>query len=330
MQLRGVSVMSLQCIPVSYVSIALALLLPVAAQNYQFEMFTIPYPPNSPAELNKTGAMGINNRGAIVGYYEFGQRAPYSAPGHYAFKRHANGTLEYPIRHPDTGEPLWKATAYGINDYGTIAGWYNWHGFLIENGRFSEVSLDLATCPYRDTMVTGINNLGDFVGQAQCRGGFASIGGNISNFGDPVLGGGAVPMAIAWDTSIVGCIYVSGLGNVGLLRGPKGNFYRFQVAGSDQTCAYGINNAAAKIVGWHHKYPPETIEHSFVWDYLPDLTLAESARTIDNELHRITIQTIEVPGAIETRVRAINAHGVIVGEVITAEGVKAFVGTPIR
>ena len=57
--------------------------------------------------------------------------------------------------------------------------------------------------------------------------------------------------------------------------------------------------------------------------------MIETSQIGTNALPLITVQTIAVPGAWDTQVRAINAQGVIVGEVYSGDkGYKAFVGTP--
>jgi hypothetical protein len=66
--------------------------LPLAAQTYSLQAFTVPYAPNY-----QTIARGINNRGAVVGHLF----RPHSGGLTRGFKRDANGVFEPPINDPD-------------------------------------------------------------------------------------------------------------------------------------------------------------------------------------------------------------------------------------
>ena len=177
-----------------------------------------------------------------MGYYDF--FGTDCQPCTFGFKRHANGVFEYPIRRSDTGKPVLSAMPSGINDYGMIIGTYTAtsgrrNGFIIQNGQFT--GLDLF--PGGDTDLLAINNRGDFVGWGFTPGAyhhFAVIDGMFSLL-DP-LG----VQAIAWDRTMVGCWED---GNP-FVRGPKGNYFRFRVAGSTagrpSACLTGVNNAAGK------------------------------------------------------------------------------------
>jgi hypothetical protein len=98
-----------------------------------------------------------------------------------------------------------------------------------------------------NTWVTGINNLGDFVGshgpQFPGTNGFVSHNGVVS----PVLvpgATGAIPFGIAWDGTIVGIAGNRKHGDFGFLRGPAGRFKLFTIAGSTLLAVRGINNVA--------------------------------------------------------------------------------------
>jgi len=70
-----------------------------------------------------TFALGINNRGAVVGY--IGYTDPMSeAHAARGFKRDANGVFECPIDDPNTAPPNLYTVATGINDSGVIGGFY--------------------------------------------------------------------------------------------------------------------------------------------------------------------------------------------------------------
>ena len=296
-----------------------------AAQNYQFETFSLPYPASSPAASNATRAWAINNSGVIVGAYHF--EDPDLGAISYSFKRHTDGTLEYPIRRPDTGEAFAYARARGINENGVIVGQLatpsQTAGFLIANDR-----LILLEVP-GGMWLTGINNIGDLVGT--CRDfappnrhhGFFRIRGDVSEMIVPFAN--ANPQDALWPSGIArdGTIVGDYAGH-GFLRGPKGNYLRLAVQAPNVSynLFMGINNAAGKIVG---AYSAGGRLHGFVWDYLKDLAVTEAA---DRGSLRISVQTIDVPDAFQTQVNGINASGVLVGTAETSEGWKGFVATP--
>lgn len=110
------------------------------AQRYKYETFSVPYPATSPAQYNWTEALGINNNGAIVGYYSFGSDSPPSPwIARFAFKRHANGTIEYPIKDSDGRYiggvgllgSLGDGYARSINNLGDIAGNMGSDGYIL-------------------------------------------------------------------------------------------------------------------------------------------------------------------------------------------------------
>lgn len=134
--------------------------LPLAAQTYTFQALSLPYAPQS-----NTYAMGINNRGAVVGYF-YGPRFKFRG-----FKRNADGVFEPPIDDPNALSAIYPQTyVQGINDSGVLVGYYinsNRHayvGFLRDQGVFTDFSV--TTGPGDGTYIYGINNKGDFVGQS--------------------------------------------------------------------------------------------------------------------------------------------------------------------
>src|SRR5271169_769367 len=137
--------------------LALALMagcLPVAAQTYTLQAFSLPYAPQS-----RTFATGINNRGAVVGYFY----SPRSETR--GFKRNADGVFEPPFDDPNARSQTYPL---GINDSGVIVGYYidanySYIGFLRDQGIFTDFSVK--TGPRDGTYINGINNKGDFVGQ---------------------------------------------------------------------------------------------------------------------------------------------------------------------
>jgi len=274
--------------------------LPLAAQTYTFQAFYLPYAPQS-----NTYATGINNRGAVVGYF-------LSPKQHYrGFKRNADGVFEPPIDDPNARSQTYPL---GINDSGVIVGYYidanyNYIGFLRDKGVFT----DFSTGPGNATYINGINNKGDFVGQTlDINGthGFVDSGGVVSLFDVP---GGNIPSAngIAADGTIVGTFGKNGT-DFGFVMGPAGRFRDFQIPGTLATQAFGVNNAAQKIVGIYFTNP---LWHGFVYDYITGA---------------ITTVDWPDPNTTYTVITGINSHGVIVGYAVTSTQpyLRSFIGTP--
>jgi hypothetical protein len=298
-------------------------------RRYTFESFSVPLPLSV-----VTGATGINYRGAVVGYYTLPDKT-------LGFKRDANAVFEFPILGATN---MRAAYARGINDSGDMMGYAydgtKYFGFLLTvQGKYSIIdaapSLGLPSKAF--TYITGLNNLGDFVGYVSCYSsgcdgkthGFANIAGSFTlvDVVDIDLADVDVtfPQAIAWDGTIVGCYQDQNQRQHGFLRGPKGEFLRFDVAGGDNTCATGVNNEAHTIVGTFHG--SDYKDHSFIYDYSADLTpfVADSS----NSIQMIRAQTLEFPGVGTTFLSGINAKGVIVGSFIPSEGYTfSFIGTP--
>lgn len=274
--------------------------LPLTAQTYTLQALSVPWAPNA-----DTFVQGINNRGAIVGNCTF-----------VAFKRNANGTFEPPIFDPNTGQNG-STVANGLNDSGVIAGYYfngnqtNFPGFLRINGIFN----DYYVVPGRNTLIRGINNKGDLVGKATGSDGllhgFISINGVVSEVDFP--GGNATrPNGISADGTIVGSFRRHRM-TMAFLRGPAGNYAAIRIPGAIDSTAYGVNNAAHKIVG---EYGTSGQTHGFVYDYITgDIT------TVD----------WPDPKTYHTVITGINSHGVIVGWAQVSGQTPAtisFIGTP--
>ena len=111
---------------------------------------------DAPGVIGNTQVGGINNNGQIVGsYYANGSKHGFTdSNGTFA-------TLDVPGA-ADT-------SAMGSNIHGQVAGWYfdasgTMHGFLDNNGAFTTLNAPGAsTANDFGTMVTGINDLGQFV-----------------------------------------------------------------------------------------------------------------------------------------------------------------------
>ena len=311
--------MSNRCKALALSLILAAACLPLAAQTYNLQAFSVPFVP-----ISDTSANGINNRGAIVGSIFFVRQQRYVQKG---FKRDANGVFERPITDPnDIGH---TTLAQAINDSGVIAGEYNssstntdgpFHGFLLSNGVFTDVDVT----PGANTYILGINNKGDFAGYVGPvfnylnTQGFFSIGGQVTIFDVPGTSNQTIANGIAEDGTIVGGVYLQNRKYfVGFIRGPLGNFKLFQIPNSRYTYPLAINNAVHKIVGYYAVLGAGgtcCISHGFVYDYL----------TGDS----ITVDWPQ-PASIYTHITGINSHGVIVG---VADGGNlnpvSFIGTP--
>jgi hypothetical protein len=271
--------------------------LPLAAQTYTLQTFSIPYAPGF-----STYALGINNRGAIAGYFEHWLGGPFRG-----FKRDANGVVEGPIDDPNAGVPL--TVPSGINDSGVIVGYYGatrnfFGGFVLDHGVFTNVAIGTST------LILGINNAGDFVGSFDGHG-FVSNHGVVSQIDFP--GGGLTSCTgIATDGTIVGDHIDIFHRSHGFLRGPAGQFKAFQISGKFTT-ANGVNNAAHQIVGSYGK------GHGYVYDYITGL---------------VTTVDWPDPNTHQTVITGVNSQGVIVGWAQIKDPQKglqppfSFIGTP--
>ena len=125
---------------------------------------TIDHPDAGTAPGTGTAAVGINNRGRIVGFY-----IDAGGMGHGFVREKGVFT---PIDHPDAGSgPGTGTLALGLNDRGQIVGAYVdaegvSHGFLLDEGDFTTIDHpDAASGPGIGTVLFGVNNRGQIVGQ---------------------------------------------------------------------------------------------------------------------------------------------------------------------
>jgi hypothetical protein len=290
--------------------------LPLTAQTYTLQAISVPYAPNYPAH-----ALGINNRGSVVGYFSSDINGDTPIRG---FKRDANGVFESPINDPNSTSCLYCpfTIATGIDDSGVIVGYYTDSsgsrtvGFIRDKGVFTDFSAQADT----NTFILGVNNKRDLVGvsQAVVRGpvqGFASIDGVVS----PVDFPGAIvtfPYGIASDGTIVGEFLIKRR-TFGFIRGPAGQYKAFQIPGAMMAVPYAVNNVAHKIAGFY--VIPNQTTHGFVYDYITDTTM--------------TVDWAD-PTTTFTAITGINSQGVIVGwtYIYDSQGHPlpefGFIGTP--
>jgi len=294
--------------------------LPLAAQTYTLTPFSVPYAPK-----HGTYALGINNRGAVVGYFS-DINGPHPTRG---FRRNADGIFEPPINDPDGASAQYPYTVpTGINNSGVIGGYYfnpsdlSTRGFLRDDGIFQ----DFYAHPGNDTYVLGINNKGDLVGRfVNSQGvyhGFATINGVTSFINFPV-GQSTIPYGIAADGTIVGDFFLAKNSiTCGFMRGPAGQYKAFLLPGTVSTIPYAINNAVHKIVGSYISSGSwNGVVHGFVYDYITGIVT-----TVDWQDSNAS--------AVETFITGINSSGVIVGWVAEEDSQHhsppafSFIGTP--
>ena len=307
--------MSHRCCVLVLSLILAAACLPLAAQTYTFQAFSLPNQNLNPDNLS------INNRGAVVGVYY----NPTDSKD-YGFKRHADGVIERRIDDPN---PNLATRPTAINNSGDIYGYFLEnpsliHGFVRKggkNGIFTTVDVP----PGPSTFILGANSRGDFVGLIEGNGppiSFSSIAGVINLF--QPLGQGGQPNAIAADGSIVGFTTLQS-GTAGFLMGPNGNSFGFEVTNSlkGSTVATGINNVAGKIVGYYRDLQDNL--HGFVYDYRADLPALDDMSP--NTYLTVHVQTVDYPGAVSTWISDINSKGQIVG-LADVPPAFMFIGTP--
>ena len=296
-----------------------AFVIPLGAQTFTFQQFFTP----RPKEGSYTYANGMNNRGAVVGFdvYSTDHGRHVVTRG---FKRNTNGTFGEPIIDPgDTGN---VTKAWGINDSGTVVGYYfgatQVLGFVESGGNFT--TLNYLTGG--QTWALGINYLGDIVGafgvQTPPEHGFVTTNGTMTQIDVPDADF-TQAYGIAADGSVVGCTGKNRQ-NLAFARSPDGRYRTFAVANATTTCARGINNKAHTIVGYY--IDQSSVYHGFMYDYLASKGDPSGEATI------VQVTTIDYPGSSVTVLEGINESGQIVGFAQDlqqgASPAFGFIGTP--
>lgn len=296
--------------------------LPLAAQTFTYQQFFTP----RPKQGSYTYANGINGRGTVVGYDTYSTDRGHSVVTR-GFRRNPGGTFGDPIIDP--GDKGNLTEAWGINDLGTIVGYYSGAtrqlGFVENSGNFT--TLDYY--PGGHTWALGVNYRGDVAGafgtQIPPEHGFIAVNGAATQIDVP----GAVfteAFGVAADGSVVGCT-AKGIQSLGFVRSPDGRYRTIAVANANTTCARGIDNAAHSIVGYYVDQSGGF--HGFIYDYLA------SKGTSADEFSIIPVTTIDYPGgAFDTVLEGINDGGQIVGFAQSQQGglspAFGFVGTPAQ
>ncbi|MBZ5596892.1 MAG: hypothetical protein LAN83_01105 [Acidobacteriia bacterium] len=130
------------------------------------------FTPVRPGNRTRTFLYGINNAGEIVG----GAGNPYFTDPFAARGDHFKA-LSFPGQHV-------YAYATGINNFGTVVGWDDYHGYVYSHGQVKQIDFPGP----QQTLAWGINDGGVIVGYYAEGGsdfGFALLNGNFASFGYP-------------------------------------------------------------------------------------------------------------------------------------------------
>lgn len=189
-----------------------------------------------------TDAVGINNRGEIVGSFQ-DARGLHG----YLFRRGALTTLDFPVAGALT-------IALGINDRGQIVGAYRsqgiFHGFFWDQGAFTQIDAPNA----EETFLHGINNRGQIVGHSRrdvfaLARAFRWADGNFTFLDIPgvlVVGRGRESLGINDRGQVVGTFQSAGVNHGFLLD--AGVVTKIDAPDATSTYASGIDNRG-QIVG---------------------------------------------------------------------------------
>jgi hypothetical protein len=266
-----------------------------ARADFMFQSFDVP------GAAKGTFAGGLNDSGAIVGYYTD------SAGVQHGFLRSPAGAYTT-LDPPGAG----ASGASGIASSGKIVGSYSFTGvsglgFVLSGGTYTTINVPGST----QTSALGISPSGTIVGSYSNSSGdhgFLLSGADLTTFDYP--GPHTIfPIGVNDSGQVVGYLDTS----LGFMLDSKG-FTTLTVPGSQATFATGINNLG-QIVGYYTKGPnigPTT--HGFLLDGSGNYT------------------TFDAPGATGTGTIpfGINNKGQVTGYYFDANGnVHGFLATPV-
>jgi hypothetical protein len=269
--------------------------VPSAATDYEIVTFKVPTAPI-------TGGRGLNDAGCVAGYYQT-DVVDFSTA--HAL-RLCGGVID--TVNPPTS--LADRRAFDVNDAGTLVGsalrTMGQAGFELAGGTYTWVEYPAAEL----TVIRGINNLGDVVGEYELADGvrhaFARVAGLFSNVDVP---GAASSRARGINDvgEIVGHYDDAGGLRHGFFRSAAGATTTIDYPGAVQSLVGGINNAR-DMVGTY--FDGGGMPHGFL----------SSAGVFD---------AFDVPGAFGTIATGINETGQITGEFTDNLGIRrGFVATP--
>lgn len=249
-----------------------------------------------PGEGNSTQPSKINDHGDIVGQFV--------DPSGVArgFVRYRDGSFSAPIVEPNDAANFTQAR--GINNEGTIAGFYfgsddKFHGYFLSGDTFTEFDVPGAG----NTLVFGINNRGDFVGNTDVDAtdhGYLSVDGVLTLFN--------IPGALETDVSSIndaqnsaGFYFDSAVVPHGFIRQRDGTLiFPIDPPGATQTLLFGNNDRGAKV----GRYADSSgITHGLFF------------------VGQNNFVTYDFPGATLTSLNGINQAGIICGRYQGADGI---------
>ena len=245
-----------------------------------------------PGDVTQTVPSGINDRGDIIGFYTDSEGVTRG------FVRFPNGTFSAPIVEPN--DTVGFTEGRGITDQRLICGWYIGsdgfaHGYFLNRGVFTEFDVDGAN----ETLVDGVNDAGDFVGNYTSETVFAAAFSNIGGITAPIIipgdRGNSFAYAINRSRQITGG-YQKGGKIHGWWQDSDGTVYApFDPPHSKATLPFGVNDQGW-VVGRFFRNQQEQREQGFLFRLGTDRFLV-----------------FEYPGAVFTSLNGINNDGLICG-----------------
>lgn len=249
-----------------------------------------------PGEGNSTQPSKINDYGDVVGSFID------SSGVTRGFVRYRDGSFSAPIVEPNDTANVTQARA--INNDGKIGGAYigsdgAFHGYFLSGDTFTEFDVPGAG----NTLVFGINNGGDFVGNTDIDAtdhGYLSMDGVLTLF--------SIPGALETDVSSIndaqnsaGFYFDSAVVPHGFIRKRDGTLiFPIDPPGATQTLLFGNNDRGAKV----GRYADSSgITHGLFF-------------TGQNNF-----VTYDFPGATLTSLNGINQAGIICGRYQGADGI---------
>jgi probable HAF family extracellular repeat protein len=257
-----------------------------------------------------------------------------------AFVWFMTGSLygQYTVTSIDAPTPSAETQAVGINNSGSIVGWYGgastFHGFLYSNGSFTPLDVPGAV----STQAWEINDAGHIVGHyrdtAGVSHGFVIVSGSVTAIDVPTAQGSTQCQGINNLGQIVGTYKVAGDDHGFLYSG--GTFTPIDYPGAQATQAVGINDAGT-ISGYYvlngivHGYVRRTdgVFTSFEVSVPGTVTYGLGINTQEHvagfydsgginhgfvfTAANATFSFYDVPGAARTLPEGINDAGILVG-----------------